>query len=424
MHDRRPALVVRPTSSADVVAALRYAREEALVVAVRSGGHSMPGLSTCDGGIVIDLARMRGVDVDPVGRIGRVAGGTLIGALDQATQAHGLACNIGTVSHTGVAGLTLGGGMGRLQRKLGLSIDCLRAVELVTADGSLVRASEEANADLFWGVRGAGANFGIVTAFELALEPIGPIVVRGILTFPGERAREVLGAFRETMPGAPDELMASVTIGRAMLPERFPSATPGAPIITVSLTWSGALDEAHGAIGPFTGLGEPLAGAVERQTWLASQGANDEGLDWGHRAYTKSGFLGSLPDALLDAFVEHAARAPGDDVISLWAMGGAVGRVPESATAFTGRSAPFWVGTETVWDDPALDAAHIGWAREGIALIEPYRATGGYVNDVSESGDEAVVRASYGADKMARLVALKRAWDPDNVFRLNQNIRP
>lgn len=326
MIDRRPAIVVRPLNAADVIAALRFARDEDLIVAVRSGGHSMAGLSTCDDGIIIDLARMRGVTVDPDRRVARCNGGALLGELDDAAQAFGLACNVGTVSHTGIAGLTLGGGMGRLQRKLGLTIDCLRAVELVTADGRLVRASADENADLFWGMRGAGPNFGIVTALEFNLE---------------------------------------------------------------------------------------------------AQHAYDDSMGWGHRVYTKSGYVSSLPDALVDAFVDHAAGSPpGEDVFSIWAFGGAVGRIPEEATAFQGRTAPFWVGTETQWDDPADDQSHRAWARTGIGLIEPYRVVGGYVNDVSETGDDALVRSVYGDAKYERLVALKRAWDPDNVFRLNQNIRP
>jgi FAD/FMN-containing dehydrogenase len=424
MVDRHPAIVVRPSRPVDLAAALRFARAEDLVVAIRSGGHSLPGLSTCDDGIVIDLSRLRGVSVDPERRTARVAGGTLLGDLDRAAQEFGLACNVGTVSHTGVAGLTLGGGMGRLQRKLGLTIDSLRAVDVVTADGRLVRASEEENADLFWGMRGAGPNFGVVTRFEFALHPLGPTIVRGILTYPGERAREVVATFRDTMATASDDLMASLIIGRALDRERYPTAIPGAPIVTVSLTWAGRLDLADAALAAFTALGPPIAGSIERQTYLASQGANDVSMAWGHRVYTKSGYLASLPDTLVDAIVGHTAAAPGDDVFSIWAFGGAVGRVPEDATAFTGRTAPIWIGTETEWDDPALDAAHVAWARAGMALIEPYRATGGYVNDVSEAGDDAVVQETYGPAKHERLVALKRRWDPDNIFRLNQNIRP
>ncbi len=425
MIDRRPAIVVRPLDTVDVTAAIRFARDEDLIVAVRSGGHSMAGHSTCDDGIVIDLGQMRGVTVDPDRRLARCNGGALLGELDDAAQAFGLACNVGTVSHTGVAGLTLGGGMGRVQRKLGLSIDCLRAVELVTADGRLVRASDEENADLFWGMRGAGANFGIVTAFEFGLEPIGPTITRGILVYPAERARDVAAVFRDYMPTAPDDVMAALNFGRGSADQSLPAAIVGQPVVTLSITHSGSTSTVERDLAPFAILGPPASGAVEQQTYLDSQHAFDDANAWGHRVYTKSGMVGSLPDELVDAFVDHVAGSPpGEDVFSIWAFGGAVGRVPEEATAFQGRSAAFWVGTETMWDDPADDGAHRAWARTGVGLTEPYRVLGGYVNDVSETGDVAQVRSVYGDAKYERLVALKRAWDPDNVFRLNQNIRP
>ena len=425
MIDRRPAVVVRPLDADDVVAALRFAREEDLIVAVRSGGHSMAGLSTCDDGMLIDLARMRGVTVDRDRRIARCNGGALLGELDDAAQAVGLACNVGTVSHTGIAGLTLGGGMGRLQRKLGLTIDCLRAVELITAEGLLIRASADENADLFWGMRGAGANFGIVTAFEFDLEVIGPTITRGILVYPAERARDVAAVFREYVPTAPDDVTAALSFGRAPSDDVDLAAIAGQPVVALSITYAGPSAAVERDLGPLSVLGPPISGALNEQTYLESQHAFDEANAWGHRVYTKSGMVGSLPDDLIDAFVDHVAGSPpGDDVFSIWAFGGAVGRVPEEATAFQGRSAPFWVGTETMWDDPTADRAHRDWARTGVGLIEPYRVSGGYVNDVSERGDDALVRSVYGDAKYERLVALKRAWDPDNVFRLNQNIRP
>jgi FAD/FMN-containing dehydrogenase len=425
MIDRRPAVVVRPLDATDVIAALRFAREEDLIVAVRSGGHSMAGLSTCDDGVLIDLARMRGVTVDPDRRIAHCNGGALLGELDDAAQAVGLACNVGTVSHTGIAGLTLGGGMGRLQRKLGLSIDCLRAVELVTADGRIARASADENADLFWGMRGAGANFGIVTTFEFDLDVIGPTIGRGILVYPAERARDVAAVYRGYMPTAPDDVTAALSFGRASSEDTTLAAIAGQPVVTLSITYAGPAAAVEHDIAPFAALGPPVSGAMNEQTYLESQHAFDDANDWGHRVYTKSGMIGSLPDDLVDAFIDHVAGSPpGEDVFSIWSFGGAVGRVPEDATAFQGRSAPFWIGTETMWDDPADDEAHREWARTGIALIEPYRVSGGYVNDVSERGDDALVRSVYGDAKYERLVALKRAWDPDNVFRLNQNIRP
>ena len=425
MIDRRPLIVVRPVDAADVIVALRFARDQELIVAVRSGGHSLPGLSTCDDGMIIDLVRMRGVTVDPDRRVARSNGGALLGELDDAAQAVGLACNVGTVSHTGVAGLTLGGGMGRLQRKFGLTIDCLRAVELVTADGRLVRASADENADLFWGMRGAGANFGIATAFEFDLQPLGPTITRGILVYPAERARDVAAAYREYMPTAPDAVMAALIIGRALPEADYPASIAGRPVATLSITYCGPEADVERDLGPLTSLGPPISGSVDQQAYLEAQHAFDDVNAWGHRVYTKSGMVDSLPDDLIDAFVDHVADAPpGEDVFSIWAFGGAVGRIPEEATAFQGRSAPFWAGTESMWDDPADDRAQRDWARTGVALIEPYRLVGGYVNDVSEAGDDALVRSVYGDAKYERLVGLKRAWDPDNVFRLNQNIRP
>jgi hypothetical protein len=425
MIDRRPAAILRPTSAAEVAAALRFAREEDLAIAVRSGGHSLPGLSTCDDGVVIDLARLRGVTVDAERRIARCNGGAKLGELDDAAQAVGLACTSGTVSHTGVAGLTLGGGMGRLQRKLGLAIDCLRAVELVTADGRHVRASVDEHPDLFWGMRGAGPNFGIVTALEFDLAPIGPQIARGFLIYPASRAREVVAAFREFAPTAPDDVFASVIIGQAEASDGVPESMVGEPIVLLSLAHVGPPAETDRVLAPLFALGEPLTGGVKPMAYLDAQHANDEGMAWGHRVYTKSGFVTALPDELVDAVVDHVAGSPaGEDVFSIWAFGGAVGRVPEDATAFAGRSAPFWIGAESMWDDPGADDAHRTWGRAGIDLTEPWRLTGSYVNDVSESGDDAVVRSVYGDAKYERLVALKRAWDPDNVFRLNQNIRP
>ncbi|HEY4189748.1 MAG TPA: FAD-binding oxidoreductase, partial [Candidatus Limnocylindrales bacterium] len=425
MIDRRPAIVMRPRTALEVAAALRFARDEDLRVAVRSGGHSLAGHSTCDDGAIIDLSAMRGVTIDPERRVARCNGGALLGELDDAAQAHGLACNSGTVSHTGIAGLTLGGGMGRLQRKLGLSIDCLRAVELVTADGRQVRASADEHADLFWGMRGAGPNFGIVTALEFDLWPVGPMITRGFTVFPRSQARDVAAAFRDYLPTAPDDLMASMIVTRALPAEDFPPEVTGEPVVMLGVTYAGPEADADRVLAPLAALGPGVRSTVSRQTHLESQHANDASMAWGHRIYTKSGFLADLPDALMDALVDHVADAPpGEDVFSIWAFGGAVGRLPDDATAFAGRGAPFWIGAESMWDDAADDDAHVTWGRAGIALTEPYRVVGRYVNDVTESGDEAIVRSVYGDAKYDRLVALKRAWDPDNVFRLNQNIRP
>jgi FAD/FMN-containing dehydrogenase len=423
--DRRPAIVVRPSAARDVAAALRFAREQELVVAVRSGGHSIPGLSTCDGGIVIDLSRMRGVSVDPGARTARVNGGSLLGELDDAAQAFGLACPVGVVSNTGVAGLTLGGGMGRLHRTFGLTIDSLRAVELVTADGRQVRVSEGEHPDLFWGLRGAGANFGIATAFEFDLHPVGPMVTYGYVLHPLERARELAGVYREFVATSPDEAMATFGIGLALPAEDFEPDVAGRPIVWISAHHCGTPKAAERDFAPIRTFGEPIVDTFAPMTYLAAQHLNDAGMDWGHRFYMKSGFTASLPDEIVDRGVELMTRAPkgGDCSISIWSWGRAIGRVPEDATAFTGRDAEFWVSAEVMWEEADRDEPHVQWGRDAMKAVEPFAMTGRYVNDVAESGAD-VARSVYGERKFERLRALKRAWDPDNVFRLNQNVAP
>ncbi|HLM34976.1 MAG TPA: FAD-binding oxidoreductase [Gaiellaceae bacterium] len=416
--DRRPALVVRPTGTEDVVSALRFAREQDLVVAVRCGGHSIPGLSTCDDGIVIDLSRIRGAHVDPERRTARVGGGSLLAELDDAAQAYGLVCPVGVVSHTGVAGLTLGGGMGRLQRKLGLTIDSLVAVEVVTADGRLVRASEDEHADLFWGMRGAGPNFGIVTAFEFRLHPFDGRVVHGSVSLPIERAEELAGHFHELVENGPDDLWVSFAL--TVRPD-----VPGGAVATVSVMHCGSEADANRDLAALRAVDGSLDGRIEPKQYLSMQRVMDEPMAWGQRFSYKSAFLSSLPDDLVRSWAEHTPRLPegADGGFSIWAWGRAIAAVREEDTAFTGRAASFWAGTEAFWRDPELDDACRSWARTGNALAERHALVGRYVNDVVEVGED-VVRSVYGDVKYERLVALKREWDPDNVFRLNQNIRP
>jgi FAD/FMN-containing dehydrogenase len=415
MVDRRPALVVRPTGPDDVVIALRHARERDLVVAVRCGGHSIPGHSTCDDGIVIDLSRMGGATVDPQRQIAICAGGALLAELDAAAQAVGLVCPVGVVSHTGVAGLTLGGGMGRLQRKFGLTIDNLRAVELVTADGVRVRASNDENADLFWGLRGAGANFGIATSFEFDLHALNAPVTHGAVVHPIERAGGLAAHFRETLERAPDELWLGFYLSAP--------SDGGAPTATVSAQHCGAPGAAEADLAALRAFGTPLEDSIEPKPYLVVQHLADEAQAWGHRFYMKSAFLPTLPHELAELGVEHVHRAPAgaSAEFSAWSCGGAIARVPEEAAAFTGRNAGVWLAVEIQWDDPALDDACRDWVRGAAAAGAPFAMPGRYVNDVAETQEDG--RAIYGEAKYERLVTLKRAWDPDNVFRLNQNIR-
>jgi FAD/FMN-containing dehydrogenase len=424
MADRRPALIARCASVDDVVAAVRFAREQDLRIAVRGGGHSVAGFSTCDGGIVIDLSRMNRVTVDPKRRVAHADGGAHLSTLDSEAQAFGLACPVGVVGHTGVAGLTLGGGMGRLQRKHGFTIDNLLSVDLVTADGRQLHASNEENEDLFWGIRGAGANFGVVTSFELQLHPIGPTITQGWVAFPIEKSREVGAMARDFLASAPDEVFVNMAFGIATDPP-FPPSLAGTQVVFVGATHSGSLDDAADHLKPLREGMEPLADTFAPKPYLAVQGMSDEAMSWGKRFYMKGGFLADLRDEPIDALAAEAMDVPagGDCSISLWAQGGAISRVPDGATAFTGRAAPWSMTFEAQWEDPALDESHIAWSRRTMAALKPFTAVGGYVNDAVES-DLGTVRGVYGDDKYEKLVRLKRTYDPDNVFRLNQNIRP
>jgi FAD binding domain/Berberine and berberine like len=412
MADRRPALVVRPSGVDDVVSALRFAREEELLTAVRCGGHSIPGLSTCDDGIVIDLSRMRSVEVDPERRVARISGGSLLSDLDGAAQEHGLVCPVGVVSHTGVAGLTLGGGMGRLQRKHGLTIDNLLAVELVMADGRLVRASEDEHPELFWGLRGAGSNFGIATWFEFRLHPLDHAITYGTVTHPLARSRELAALWRELAENGPDELFLSFGV----------TNEDGAYVTALH---SGPPDRAERDLAGLRAFGPPTSDSIRAMTYLETQHLADEAQEWGHRFYMKSAFLPALPDEAVDVLVEHAPRAPdGSECgFSTWAWGRRIADVPEDGTAFTGRNAAAWLAAEAMWDDLALDEQCRTWARDALADLAPFASDGRYVNDVAEVGAD-LARTVYGDAKYERLVALKREWDPDNVFRLNQNIQP
>jgi len=411
MADRRPAFVVRPAGVDDVVSALRFAREEELLVAVRCGGHSIPGLSTCDDGIVIDLSRMRSVEVDPERRVARISGGSHLGDLDDAAQAHGLVCPVGVVSHTGVAGLTLGGGMGRLQRKHGLTIDNLLAVDLVTADGRSVRASADEHPELFWGLRGAGANFGIAISFEFRLHPLEHAITYGTVVHPLERARELASLWRELAEDGPDELFLSF------------GAEGEEAYLTV--LHSGPPNVAERDLANLRAFGPPTQDSIKAMPYLETQHLADESQAWGHRFYMKSAFLPALTDDVVDVLVEHASRAPeeSESGFSTWAWGRRIADIPEEGTAFTGRSAAAWLAAEAMWDDPALDGDCRAWARAALDELAPFASDGRYVNDVAEV-EADLARTVYGDAKYERLVAVKREWDPDNVFRLNQNIQP
>lgn len=421
--DRHPAIVARCTSVEDVIAAVRFAREHDLLIAVRGGGHSVAGFSTCDGGMVIDLSGLRDVRVNPASRTAYVGGGALLEQLDRAAQEFGLACPVGVVGHTGVAGLTLGGGMGRLQRKHGFTIDNMLAVDLVTADGTVRHVSQDDDPELFWGLRGAGANFGVVTSFELRLHEIGRSVTHGAVVFPADRAREAAALYRDVARSAPAHMHVALSFARASADPPFTPEIAGKPIVALGCTHFGDEKAAERDLRRIRHELEPIADTFSPRTYLDVQGMNDEEMAWGKRFYMKGGFMADLPDAAVDHAIEQVSVAPGDCSIGLWAQGGAIRNVREDAMAFTGREADFWVGAEAFWLEASRDNDHIGWGRAAMAALKPFTTAGHYVNDVVESGDD-VVRGIYGDTKYERLRALKRAHDPDNVFRLNQNIRP
>ena len=418
--DRYPAIVARCTSVADVVAAVRFGRDQDLVVAVRGGAHSYPGFSTCDGGIVIDLSPMRGVHVDAERQLARANGGALLGELDQAAQVFGLACPNGAVAHTGVAGLTLGGGLGRLMRKHGLTIDNLFSVELVTADGRVLRASTDENADLFWGMRGAGANFGVATSFEFRLHPVEREVFAGMVAYPVERAGEIAAVFQDYAASAPDEVTASMGFKTAPAEPPFPPEIAGLPIVTVGATHVSTAD-AEGDLKPLRDR-SPIVDTFAPISYVELQRTADDYYAWGKRNYWKGLFLTALADEAIDVVREQLAKAPSRSCgFGLMTMGGAVARVSEGSMAFSGRNARLWLLIEALWLDPAEDDLHFAWGRDAMQAVRPFATSVNYVNDLGQSGD---LRAVYGDAKYERLVALKRAFDPGNLFRLNQNVPP
>jgi FAD/FMN-containing dehydrogenase len=412
--DKRPALIAQPGSVAGVQAAVRFAGEHGLLTAVKCGGHSFSGQSTCDGGIMIDLAGLRSVRVDPAKQRAVVAGGCLLGQVDRAAQQHGLVTPLGTVSHTGVGGLTTGGGFGRLARRFGLALDNVTAAEVVTADGKLRRASATENPDLFWGIRGGGGNFGIVTSFEFRLHPMQPRVIGGEMLFPMSKAREALALYAQYGPEAPDDLYLDLVI-------RIP---PGGAegFVAMQTCYSGPASGAARVYEPLKRLGPPLADGTKPIDYVDLQRSGDVSDPRANGMYVKSGFSSQVSEELIAAIVTgfkgHPARMT---QYFMPQCGGAINRVPVGATAFAHRYARQSVMVMVAWragDDPA---PHLGWAREYWATLEPF-TRGFYTNEVADESPQ-VIDANY-RENHPRLVAVKRRYDPTNLFRLNANVRP
>jgi hypothetical protein len=421
--DRHPALIARCAGVADVRDAVRFGREHELLVAVRSGGHSFPGLSVCDDGMVIDLAAMKGIRVDPESQTVRVQAGVLLGELDRETQAFGLAVPSGIVTHTGVAGLTLGGGIGWIMRKYGLSVDSLVGVDVVTADGEFVRASADENADLFWGVRGGGGNFGIVTEFEFRAYPLGPDVMAGPVFWSMDDAPEVLRFYRDWVAGCPDELMTIVVQRKAPPLPTVPSELVGELVIAVAACYAGPVEEGERVIRPLKEFGKPVLDLCMPKPYLAHQQMFDPSFRRGCWYYVRSCDIAQLDDDVVDVVAEygHQITSPITS-IALWQMGGAVARVGENDTAFHGRNAGFTFNINGNSETADGFDEQRQWARDYWTALAPHH-TSVYVNFLMEEGDERV-RQAYGVEKYDRLAALKREYDPTNFFRLNQNIPP
>jgi FAD/FMN-containing dehydrogenase len=424
MFDRRPALIAQCGGVADVIAAVRFASEHELEVAVRCGGHSVPGYACTEGGIVIDLRDMNGVWVDPAARTARAQGGATWGKFDRETQAFGLATTGGRITTTGLGGLTLGSGSGWLERKFGWTVDNLLSADLVTAAGEVVRASETENEELFWGLRGGGGNFGIVTSFEYRLHELGPIVLGGMLLHAREKAPELLRDWRDVMRSAPDEVGSAFAFLTAPPLEFVPEALRGRPACGIVFLYAGPAGEGEEAAQALRSLSEPDVDLVMPMPYTVVQQLLDAPNPPGRPQYWKSDNVRELTDPAIETLTEQANRVTSPfTIVILEAKGGAIARVPDEATALSGRDSEVAFYGIAQWEDPAEPDQHLAWAREFGEAMEPFGSRNAALNFVMDEGQERV-QSTYGPEKYARLVALKDEYDPGNLFRRNQNIRP
>jgi FAD/FMN-containing dehydrogenase len=413
MVDRRPGAIVYCAGADDVVAAVNFARSRFLFVAVRAGGHNIGGASVCNGSLVIDLSRMKQIEVDPVKRTARAEAGLNLGEFDAATQAHGFATTMGVNADTGIAGLTLGGGFGKLGRKHGLSCDNLVSAEIVTADGRSLRASATEHPDLYWAVRGGGGNFGIVTSFEYQLFPVGPTLLAGSVLYPYDRARDAMRFYHAFARAAPDELSLDAALATTPSGER---------VFSISGCYVGPIDEGERALKPLRAYGAPIQDQIAPRSYVEIQSAGDAIFPRGRRYYWKAQFLRELSEAAIDTLLAAYVTAPAESLLVLQHVGGAIARVPVTATPYANRDALYDCFPIAIWDHPADDTTRIRWARELWNAMRPFSTGGVYANNLGEEGMERI-EAAYG-ENYARLLALKKKYDPTNFFRLNQNIAP
>jgi FAD/FMN-containing dehydrogenase len=412
--DKHPALIVQPTGVSDISNAVQFARDNELVVAVKCGGHSTSGQSTCNGGMMIDLSRFRHVRVDATEKVAHVSGGSLLGPIDHEAMAHGLVTPAGTVSHTGVGGLATGGGFGRLARRYGLTLDNIRALDVVSADGQLRHANAEQNQDLYWGVRGAGGNFGVVSSFEFDLHPMSRQVIAGSLVFPISHLRDVLEFYAEFSPTAPDELQTDLIFG-------YPAGgKPG--FVVLGLCYSGDPKHADRAMAPLKKLGKPMAGGIQSTDYVALQRSGDATLPRANASYLKGGFTSEITPQLVNALVDGMAPDPGRSTTIIFQQaGGAIKRIATDATAFAHRYAEHNMVCTMAWKPNAPAAEHVAAIKTYWATLMPY-TNGFYVNEASDDNAALVDRNYQG--NYQRLLGIKQRYDPSNIFRLNANITP
>jgi FAD/FMN-containing dehydrogenase len=425
--DRRPRLIARCSGTADVAAAVRFARDRDLTVAVRGGGHNVGGTAVCDGGLVIDLSAMRAVAVDPLERAALVQGGALWGDVDHETQAHGLATPGGIVSHTGVGGLTLGGGVGWLMRKHGLTVDNVLEAEVVTAEGDIIRASAHEHPDLFWALRGGGGNFGVVTTFRFALHPVGPTVIAGPVFWAAESTADVLRFYRDFVAGAPDELTNVVRLGPIPPLPVIREELHFRPAVAVASCYAGPVEDGERAIHALREFGTPLVDLVGPKLYADHQSGIDDTVPHGWHYYWKATDLMALGDDVIDVLAGHAHRATSPrSYTAIFHMGGAVARAAADATACPGREVEHRVVIDAAWlpeQGQTVAAAEAAWARAFHDALRPHHA-GVYVNFLDADDDARRVREAYGGDTYRRLAEVKAKYDPDNVFHHNKNIEP
>ncbi len=424
MIDKRPGMIARCSGTADVAAAIAFGRAEGLPIAVRGGAHNVAGNASCDDGVVIDLSPMQGVRVDPEARRARAQGGVTWGLLDRETQLHGLATTGGAISTTGISGLTLGGGLGHLMRRQGLSCDNLTAAQIVTADGDVLETNESQHAELFWALRGGGGNFGVVTSLEYRLHSVGPVVFGGLIAYHIDRAAEVLALYRDFVATAPADLGLNCLFVTAPPLPFVPEHLQFQPIVAIVVCWAGDIDEGAALVAPLRAFGEPALDLLGPIPYCVLQQMFDDGFPAGRRSYWKAGYLGEVTDGAIDTYVANTSPVPSPfSIVECQALGGAFAHEPDGGTAFAHRDAAFVYNVIACWEGPEHDESQIAWARSFDEAMRPHATGGVYVNYLGDEGTDRV-RAAYGPERYARLVAVKAKHDPHNVFRLNQNINP